>query len=357
MNTATLDSFLESQDLPGIVALATDTSETFYCGSAGVSTDASFAIMSMTKPITSFAILQLQEQGKLNIDDPACKYLASFKDHRVIADVDTKTGTYSEVSQNHDFTIRELLAHTAGFGYKFCNDMLGVLDPKSELSFPLLHQPGERWTYGVSTSLLGSIVEEVTGKRLADALDDMIFKPLGMSETSYAVREDQVAPHRWIDGGWQAQPHFPEMPYGDAGLISTAEDYARFLRCLLQRGSPLLSETTFETMTSNQIGNLYVETLPATNPDFTCPFPTGGGVDKWGLGFQLHMGPEEGMRSVGSFSWCGLLNTYFWVDPVKQIAGVVMMQLLPLYEPRCLDAVNGFERLLYQEIQQPSGET
>lgn len=352
MNTDALDSFLNTQDLPGIVALATDLNRTLYCGSSGVPVDASFAIMSMTKPITSLAILQLEEQGKLSIDDAACQYLEQYADKKVIAHADAKAGSYEEINQNHNFTIRELLAHTAGFGYKFCNDTLSSFNPKNELSFPLLHQPGTQWTYGVSTQILGNIIETITGKALGNALKEMVFEPLGMSHTSYSVRDDQVAPHRWIDGVWQPQKLFPEMPYGDGGLISTAEDYARFLRCLLHRGAPLIAEESFVEMTSNQIGDLFVETMPASIPAMTHPFPSGAGVDKWGLGFQLHTNPGKGMRSPGSFSWCGLLNTYFWVDPSKQIAGLVMMQVLPLYEPRCRSAVTGFEKLLYRELSE-----
>lgn len=349
MNKSTIDSFLESRDVPGVVGLVTSESKTLYHGAAGVAPDATFAVMSMTKPITSFAIMMLQEQGKLSIDEPACKYLEKFRAQKVVSYVNNLAHTYDEIPQDHDFTIRELLAHTAGFGYKFCNDTLFAFNPKSELAFPLLHQPGSRWTYGVSTLLLGNIVEAVTGKALGNALEQLVFTPLDMTETSFQVRDNQVPPYRWEGDRWQAQSPFPEMPYGDGGLISTAEDYAKFLRCLLNRGAPLLGEGSFREMTSNQIGDLFVEIQPAANPGFTLPFPRGGGVDKWGLGFQIHMDPKPGMRSPGSFSWCGLLNTYFWVDPVKNIAGIVMMQLLPLYEPRCLETLDGFEKLVYQD--------
>jgi len=349
MDKTAIDNFLDSCDVPGVVALATSGDEVLYHGAAGATPDATFAIMSMTKPITSVAIMMLQEQGKLSIDEPACKYLEKFREQKVISNANSAAKTYDEIPQDHDFTIRELLAHTAGFGYKFCNDTLYAFNPKSELAFPLLHQPGSRWTYGVSTLLLGNIVEAVTGKALGDALEQLVFTPLGMTETSFKVRDNQVPPCRREEGTWQVQPLFPEMPYGDGGLVSTAADYAKFLRCLLKKGAPLLSEHAFNEMTQNQIGDLYVETQPAANPGFTLPFPRGGGVDKWGLGFQIHMDPAPGLRSPGSFSWCGLLNTYFWVDPAKNIAGIVMMQLLPLYEPRCLETLDGFEKLVYRD--------
>lgn len=350
MSHSEIDQFLAKQDVPALVALATDGNKTLYHTAHGVDPESTFAIMSMTKPITSVAILMLQEQGKLSIDDAACKYLDIFKNRKVVSNVDTSARTYDEVPQEHDFTIRELLAHTAGFGYKFCNDVLFAFDPKSELSFPLVHQPGSQWTYGVSTYVLGNIVETVTRKSLGEALDDLVFKPLGMTSTSFKPRDNQTPPSRRVDNAWQAQPLFPEMPFGDGGLISNAEDYAKFLRCLLAKGAPLINESSFSEMISNQIGDLFVETQPSANPGFTYPFPRGAGVDKWGLGFQIHMQPEPGMRSPGSFSWCGLLNTYFWVDPEKDIAGVLLMQVLPLYEPRCLEALDGFEKLVYEQL-------
>ncbi len=350
MDHKIIDSFLEAQDVPGVVALITTPDEVIYRGAASVDAGAPFAIMSMTKPVTSVAIMMLQEQGRLNIDEPASRYLEKLRGHKVLVDPDLTAKTWREVAQEQEFTLRQLLNHTAGFGYKFCNDILYGLDPESELSFPLLHQPGTRWVYGVSTLVLGNIIEQVTGQSLGEALDALIFQPLGMTETSYALRDNQVHPHGWENGQWQAGSLYPEMPYGDGGLISTAEDYGKFLRCLLNGGNPILREDSLAEMTRNQIGDLFVQTQAAANPRFAHPFPTGSGVDKWGLGFQIHTAPEPGMRSAGSYSWCGLLNTYFWVDPTAQIAGVVMMQLLPLYEPRCLDTLNGFERLLYRQL-------
>ena len=349
MNKTAIDNFLNARDVPGVVALVTSADEVLYHGAVGVRPDATFAIMSMTKPITSVAIMMLQEQGKLSIDEPACKYLEKFREQTVVSNVNNVAQTFDEIPQDHDFTIRELLAHTAGFGYKFCNDTLFAFNPKSELAFPLLHQPGSQWTYGVSTLLLGNIIETVTDLPLGDALEQLVLGPLEMTETSFKVRDNQTPPYRWAEDSWQPQSLFPEMPYGDGGLISTAEDYAKFLRCLLNNGAPLLGEASFAEMKQNQIGELFVETQPAANPGFTFPFPRGGGVDKWGLGFQIHMDPAPGMRSPGSFSWCGLLNTYFWVDPTRNIAGIIMMQLLPLYEPRCLETLDGFERLVYQD--------
>ena len=355
-----IDQFLSTQDIPGVIALGTTASDTIYEGAYGVTNtesgntiniDTPHAIMSMTKPITSFAIMQLVESGKINLDAPAADYFTQYRDMSVLDQVDLTRKTYTTRSLDRKFSIRHLLTNTAGFGYTFCNETLYGLRPEAEkIDFPLLHQPGEKWTYSPATRILGEIVTEVTGKDLGTALKQMIFDPLEMRDTDFEIRPNQVYPHNLTGDGWTPAKQFPRMPFGDGGLISTARDYGKFLRCLLQKGKPLLDEATFQSMVTNQIGELTVQTQPAARKSWTRPFPTGGGVDKWGLGFQIHMAPDQGMRSPGSYSWCGLFNTFFWGDPVKQVGGIVLMQILPLYDPSCLDTLNGFERRFYELI-------
>ncbi len=355
-----IDQFLSHQDIPGVVALGTTASDTIYEGAFGVTNtgtgdtiniDTPHAIMSMTKPITSFAIMQLVESGRIDLDSPAADYKPSYREMTVLDQVALTDGSYTTTPLDRDFTIRQLLTHTAGFGYTFCNETLFGLRPESEKTdFPLLHQPGERWTYSVATRLLGEIVAEVTGKDLGAALKEMIFDPLDMGNTDFEPREDQVYPHNMTDDGWTPAKQFPGMPLGDGGLISTAKDYAKFLRCLLQNGKPLLNEATFQSMVTNQIGDLTIQIQPAANKSWTYPFPRGAGIDKWGLGFQIHVAPDQGMRSPGSYSWCGLMNTYFWGDPVKRVGGIVLMQTLPLYNEPCLDTLDGFERRFYELV-------
>ncbi|MDA0978078.1 MAG: serine hydrolase, partial [Proteobacteria bacterium] len=214
----------------------------------------------------------------------------------------------------------------------------------------LVHDPGEAWTYSTGTQVLGEVIQSVTGKGLEAALTEMIFSPLGMTSTSYEPRPDQARAHRQGEHGWEPQDLFPRMEIGDAGLIAPAGDYARFLRCLLNDGAPLLRPETFASMIRNQIGELFITEQPACQPGFARAFPTGGGIDKFGYGFQLHLQPAEGMRSPGSYSWCGVANTYFWGDPVKKVGGIVLMQVLPLYEPVCLQTLNGFEARFYDML-------
>jgi methyl acetate hydrolase len=360
MNSNDIDNFLAEQDLPNLVALATNGTDILYEGAFGklntatgesVEIETPYAIMSMTKPITSFAIMQLVDRGLIDLDVPAARYLPKYEGKEVLATADVVKQTVTTAGQTAPFTVRQLLTHTAGFGYAFCNETLDAFMPEGgKAAFPLCHQPGEAWTYGMSTRLLGDIVASLMDKDLGAALDELIFTPLEMNSTSFELKDNQVFPHRKENGIWVPQDKMPMIPFGDGGLISTARDYAKFLRCLLAQGQPLLSASSFSAMISNQIGNLFVTEQPAADPIQTHPFPTGAGIDKWGLGFQLHQQPESGMRSAGSYSWCGLLNTYFWGDPIKGVAGVLFSQFLPLYDPAIRQALDGFEKRFYKTL-------
>lgn len=354
-----IDDFLGAQPLPHVVATAINASDTLYEGAFGgiavgaennaaVTMDTPFAIMSMTKPITSVAILILADEGALHLDDVAARYVPQYAEVPVISQVDFSAGTFKAEPSDQLITVRQLLTHTAGIGYPFCNTTLARLMPASNaLDFGLVHPPGEAWTYGASTRILGEVIEAVTGQTLEEALTELVFEPLGMRQTGFDPKPNQAHVHIEANDLWIPQDLTPRMAFGDGGLISTARDYAKFLQCLLNNGKGLLKAKTFREAISNQIGDLFITEQPAAVPSLTHPFPAGAGRDKWGLGFQIHMTAEEGMRSPGSFSWCGLYNTYFWGDPVKKIGGIVLMQVLPLYEPVCRDTVNGFEQRLY----------
>lgn len=356
-----MDDFLSTRNLPGIVAMGITPSGTFYEGVFGtintatgepLQLDSPHAIMSMTKPLTSLAILRLMEAAKLDLEDPVENFLPAWKDVQRLQNVNVQEKTYNRADLKKKITIRHLLTHTAGLGYAFCNETLYALRPESEQAlFPLLHEPGAAWTYSVSTRVLGEVISAVTGQGLFDALKELIFDPLGMTSTDFEPRAGQAHTHVMRDNAWQPNDLMPRMEFGDGGLISTAPDYAKFLSCLLNDGAPLISAETFRQAVSNQIGDLYVMEQPAANPALTHPFPTGGGTDKFGFGFQVHLGSEPGMRSPGSYSWCGLLNTYFWGDPVKKVGGILLMQVLPLYEPLCLETLRGFENRLYKMME------
>ena len=328
--------------------------------------DTIFRIASMTKPVTSLAAMMLVEDGTIDLDDPVTKYLPDFRQPPVLTHLD-ENGTVESRPARRAIALRDLLTNTSGIGYAFSDPSLARLNaagmPDAEL--PLLHDPGAKWTYGSSTGVMGRVIERASGRTLDAFFKTRIFDPLGMKDTFYVVpaeKHDRVVTQHARDAGGirSERPNLAaalqSSVRGDGGLFSTARDYARFMQVFLnggRRGSVrLVSDRTIKVMTSNQIGRLTVERQPAANPALTSPFPTGAGKDRFGFGFQIETVPaSKGLRSAGSLSWGGIYNTHFWVDPHRQIAVAVLMQVLPFYDEACLKMVRGFERLVYQQLQ------
>jgi methyl acetate hydrolase len=372
-----LSAAVERGDAPGVVGLVVDRNGVLFEGAAGqldvangvaMPVDAIFNIASMTKPVTSVAVMMLFERGLLDLDDPVSAFLPGFDALEVLTSLDPlETAPATSV-----MTIRHLLSHTSGIGYAFANPSVAQLQQgtqAAEWELPLLAEPGSEWNYSASTRVLGLIVEELTGEPLADFLQAEIFAPLGMVDTSYAVpAEDQArlpTLHRRVGGsleeGPQAAPAVPAPPFnGDGGLYSTARDYGQFMRMFLNGGAlgdvSILSESTVAQMGENQIGAIFVEQQPGANPTLTRPFPLGAGVDKFGLGFQI-TGTDGGgvTRSAGSLAWAGLFNTEFWIDPQRGIAATLLMQVLPFYDEGALRALSDFETAVYRDLS-PSRE-
>jgi methyl acetate hydrolase len=374
-----LASSVERGDTPGVVALVVDRNGVLYEGTAGkldlgrnlaMPVDAIFNIASMTKPVTSVAIMMLLEEGKLRLDDPVSKYLTGFDNLQVITKFNEQDGTYETRPAKRPMTVRHLLAHTSGIGYAFCNPIVARLqrgNQKSEWEIPLLSDPGEKWNYSASTRVLGLIVEKVTGTPLESWYQERVFKPLGMVDTSWAVAADKqsrvASIHSRATGTLQEQPpatipSTPTPPFrGDGGLYSTVRDYGQFMRMLLNGGqlggTKILTESSVKMMGQNQIGSIFVEEQPAADPLRTKPFPLGAGHDKFGLGFQVASKDDRfaKYRSPGSLSWAGIFNTEFWIDPERHIAGVQMMQVLPFYDDGAIRTLRDFEALVYQNLR------
>jgi len=364
-------------DTPGAVEIVVGPDRVLYEGAAG-SLDASrkipmpanaiFQIASMTKPVTSAAVMMLVEEGKIALDDPISKYLSGFDNPQVITRFDEKTSKYETRPAKRPITIRHLLTNTSGIGYGFTNPILYRLTKatgKSEPQLPLLSDPGEKWNYSPGTRVLGQLVEKLTGESLEDFFQARIFKPLGMIDTSYAVPADKQSrvPRQFsrVDGSFREQPERrpasePKAPFGgDGGLFSTVQDYARFEQMILNNGSlgaaRILNRESVKLMTENQIGSVMVELQPDADKERTKPFPLGAGHDKFGFGFQIASGDPPGYRGAGSLSWAGIFNTEFWIDPAKKIAAVQMMQLLPFYDEGAIRTLRGFEELIYKSLQ------
>ena len=370
---------VERKDVPGVVALVTDRDRVLYqsaFGVADVSTgrpltaDALFRIASMTKPITSVALMQLVEQGRIGLDDPAEKFLPELAGLKVFESFDAATGAYVLRPAARPATVRHFLTHTSGLAYPFTSPIWRDFRPHAGETYPfggpLLFDPGERWMYSTSTDAVGALVEAVSGQKLEDYFRQHIFAPLKMDDTSYNVPEAKgprlVAQQQRggdrMDGAVELQKPQPGLtiaaPIGGGGLVSTADDYGRFVRMLLNGGTldgvRVLKAETVALMGQNHIGAITVPALKSALPrsaDFTF---IADGRDKWGLGFLITADQVQGKRSPGSLSWGGINNTYFWIDPARGIAGVIMMQYLPFADARALATYDTFERGAYRLV-------
>jgi CubicO group peptidase (beta-lactamase class C family) len=373
---AYLAQAVERTQIPGLVAMVADADGVLYAGAFGkqnvtaevpMSLDTIFRIASMTKPVTSVGVVMLIEDGEIALDDPVSKYLPELARKQVIERFNPEDKSFSSRPARREITVRHLLTHTSGLGYGFSNEILFQLtggDPGADtLDFPLLHDPGERWTYGESTRVLGRLIETVSGRGLEEFLRERIFVPLGMNDTSYRVppaKHDRVVTvHAATEQGLAETPNPVEIGapiYGDGGLHSTAADYVKFMQLFLNggrapRGTRLLSEASVALMGQNHTGSVRVQRQPAAIPTVSRPFPLGAGRDTYGLGFQVTGAHDEpAARSPGSMSWAGIFNTEFWIDPAEGICAVLLMQYLPFYDDDAIETLQGFERRVYQSL-------
>jgi methyl acetate hydrolase len=376
---ASLLGAVEHKDVPGVVALVTNRERVLYQGAFGVAdvstgrpltTDALFRIASMTKPVTSVALMQLVEQGKIGLDDPAEKYLPELKNPMVVESFDAKTGDYKLRPASKPATVRNFLTHTSGLAYPFTSPIWRDFKPRAGESYPfggpMLFDPGERWHYSTSTDVVGRLVEVVSGQTLEEYFREHIFVPLQMNDTFYNVPDakgprlvaQQQRAGEKMDGAIVLQNPQPGLtiakPIGGGGLASTAADYGRFMRMFLNEGAldgvRVLKPETIKLMSQNQIGAIPVPALKSALPrsaDFTF---IADGRDKWGLGFLITVDQVEGKRSPGSLSWGGINNTFFWIDPARGVAGTIMMQYLPFADAKALAVYDAFERGAYQLV-------
>lgn len=303
-------------------------------------------IMSMSKIITTTAIMMLYEEGKLQLDDPVSKFIPSFKNPKVLAYFNEKDTTFSAIPAKKEVTIRQLLTHTAGIAYSHpLYAKAGIpdffsLEPKTISQtmaalgkLPLMHEPGEKYTYGLNTDVLGYVVEVVSGMNFGEYLQKKIFEPLGMTDTGFSLPDSKK--NRLIrlcmddDKGLRVHSDFAEENYpisgaktyqsGGAGLVSTVMDYAKICQMLLNGGSfngkQILGRKTIEMMCINQIGDLEV-------------WDSG---NKFGFGLEItsEKSHTKTPSSVGSLRWGGRNYSDYWFDPKEELVGVWMTQIVP----------------------------
>jgi methyl acetate hydrolase len=380
----TLHAAIASGKAPGIVAVAATDKGPVYAGTFGkrnvatgpdMTVDSVFWIASMTKAVTTTAAMQMVEQGKLSLDAPAGEILPELRSPQVLDGFDP-SGAPRLRPAKRPITLRQLLTHTAGFTYDIWNADTGryekyahlpeLISCKNDaLKTPLAFDPGDRWEYGTNIDFAGKMVEHVSGQRLEEYFHEHIFGPLGMVDTSFrlspAQRSRLVSMHaRQPDGSFKPiefeMPQNPEFYMGGGGLYSTAPDYLKFTQVFLHQGSfngaQVLRPETVAQMERNQIGELNVTRLKTVQPQSSADaefFP--GMAKKWGLGFMISTEKAPSGRSAGSLAWAGLANTYFWIDPSKRVAGVIMMQFLPFADAEALQAFADFEKAVYQTQQ------
>jgi methyl acetate hydrolase len=364
-------------DVPGLVVMAATRDRILYQGAFGkadvaqarpMTVDEIFRIASMTKAVTSVAAMQLFEQGRFALDDPAEQYLPELANLSVFESFDAASGAYKVRPAATKVTIRHLFTHTSGIAYGFTSAIDRDFKPRDGENYaagPLLFEPGTQWIYGDGVEWLGRLVEKLSGKSLEAYFREHIFTPLGMPDTFYNVPEAKqarrVTVHRRKDGRADAplteQPNLPQRPSttfgGGGGLLSTAPDYLRFERMILNGGTldgtRILSPASVALMGRNHIGDVGVPAIKTAQPDLSMDFTfIDDRMDKWGLGFLITSRHVAGKRSAGSLSWGGIDNTYFWIDPARGIAGVILMQLLPFADTKALAIYDTFERGVYQ---------
>jgi methyl acetate hydrolase len=331
--------------------------------------DSVFWIASMTKAMTAVAAMQLVEQGKLSLDAPIGKLLPDLAAPQVLEGFDANGEPKLRPAKN-PITLRHLMTHTAGFAYdmwnggmvKYLEKTASITTCKNDaLKTPLMTDPGTRWEYGTNIDFVGKAIEAVSGKRLDAYLRDHLFAPLGMTDTGFKIAESQrkrlVAMHQRGEDGSLAPIPFeleqdPEFHMGGGGLYGTAGDYIKFTQMILNKGrgngNQVLKAETVAVMGQNHIGALNMTKMTsavafATNDVDLYP----GMVKKWGLSFMINTAKTLEGRSPGSLFWAGLANTYFWIDPARDVTGVILMQVLPFSDKKCLETFAGFERGVY----------
>lgn len=376
-----LEEYTAANRVPGAIGLVMRDGKVIYRKAVGLDdvatktplkTDAIVRIASQTKAITSVGVMMLYDEGKFQLDDPISKYLPAFSKTWVLGYLNPKDTVYTMVPARGPITIRQLLTHTSGISYPVIGSKdavmmyakakipSGIGTPEGTLAksmddlakLPLLHEPGQRFTYGLSVDVLGRLIEVLSGQPLDQYLRRRIFEPLGMKDTYFYLPADKQARLAKLYTEDEAKKTVPMQPIGNmspdypkakgtyfsggAGLSSTIDDYAAFLQMMLNNGSlngqRILKPATVALMTQNQIG--------AINQ----------GDHKFGLGFSLTSTDNAVVPglSPGSYEWGGIFGTTYWVDPQEKLVALIYTQKYPSSTSR--DLATKFKTAVYQSF-------
>ena len=356
--------YVDQNKIAGATALVARKGKIVYYKSTGyddlekqipLEKDAIFRIASQTKAVTSVAIMMFSEEGRIALNDPVSMYLPEFSNPQLVSEFNTQDSSYTTKAAKREVTIHDLLTHTAGYSYPGNgnevihaiyakqNVVNGVPDKNTNLkdemqiiaTVPLMYQPGEQFSYGLSTDILGYLVEVLSGQSLEDFFRTRIFNPLGMEDSYFhlPVNKQSRLMNLYQDnaagnGIMKATGEYVDYPKqkglfysGGGGLSSTTMDYAIFQQMLLNegqyKGKRLLEPKTIEMMRSNQIGNVKAASLFIP-----------GHMDKFGLGFEVISPPEstKGSISDGSFGWGGAFGSLYWIDPEENLIVHLVIQ-------------------------------
>ena len=382
-----IQEYIDSNYIEGAIALVAKNGKIVYHHAVGydnkstgkkLSKDAIWRIASQTKAVTSVAVMQLYEKGYFLLDDAISKYIPAFKKPVVLQSYNKADTSFTTIPANREITIRDLLTHTSGIGYAQIGSetmnaiyakagVVGGIGLKGGLlkdnilrlaALPLVHQPGEKFTYGLNTDVLGYLVEVVSGMSLDAYFSKNIFEPLGMKDTYFylpAAKQNRLAMLHMSDKNntvvncaeelvvngkfYRDYPNLPGGSFysGGGGLVSTAYDYAIFMQMLLNggdyNGKHILGRNSIRLMTLNQIGDKSL-----------------GRNAKFGLGFEIVTSASApySIPSEGSFSWGGMFASSYWIDPKEKIVAQFVLQQYPFTKG---DIAEKFKVAVYQALQ------
>lgn len=368
---------------PGVVAMATDRDGNFYEGASGtrelgqdrpMTTDAVFAIFSTTKALTGTCVMQLVEEGRISLDDPAGRYVPEIDELQVLDGFDAG-GQPRTRAPRRKITVNDLMLHTSGLGYEFFSaDDLKYRAAKGiptvvacnfdSIRTVLLHEPGAAWNYGVNIDWLGRIVEQQRGQRLGAVMAERIFGPLGMTDIGFGLSESmrarRVTIHdRAADGRLTPLPDLvlpdpPPMDMGGHGLYATVGEYMKFIRMVLNDGAGphgrVLKPETVQAMSADGLSAMglsaggWTTSIPSLSNtgEFFAGTPKG-----WAYTFMTNRERTPSGRPAGSLMWAGLANCFYWIDRATGIGGYWATQILPFQDAVSYPGFVEFETAIY----------